>query len=454
MFRKLPRKKLVLLVGDIFAVVASLYITSQACSDDYLQISTLRRLHFFILLTHLFSLYLFDCYNFDYRFNSIPFVLRLFSAFVIPGMCVFVVLVILHDHPRLIFLGLQELLIFLPVLSCRLLLGAWFNKRLTPDRVIILGAGRNGQMALRLLKENRYYRVIGILDDNPELHETKLSGIPVEGGSELIPKLVATKQVDIILVAILREIEQEVYRLLAEAKMHGVSVEMISSFFESEMQKIPVLYVNHRWFVYMPVSVAQRNFYNGRLKRLFDIVCSFSGLVLLSPLLLLTAAAIRIESPGPIFFLQRRIGHNEQSFQMIKFRSMRIGLENERQFAGQRKDPRITRVGRVIRLFRIDELPQLLNVLKGEMSLIGPRPLIEDEVQAFAPKIPYYNLRHCLRPGITGWAQVNYPHGVTEKDALEKLEYDLFYIKNLSILLDLHIVLRTIRTVVFSKGAR
>jgi len=141
-------------------------------------------------------------------------------------------------------------------------------------------------------------------------------------------------------------------------------------------------------------------------------------------------------------------------FQVLKFRSMRTGLENHRQFAGQRDDPRITKVGHIIRLFRTDELPQLWNVLKGEMSLIGPRALMEEEVRTFTSCIPYYSLRHSLRPGITGWAQVNYPHGVTENDALEKLQYDLFYIKNLSPVLELQIFMRTIRTVLFWKGAR
>ena len=133
---------------------------------------------------------------------------------------------------------------------------------------------------------------------------------------------------------------------------------------------------------------------------------------------------------------------------------MKAGCENDRCYAGQRNDPRIIRVGRVIRFFRIDEIPQMWNVIRGDMSFIGPRALIEMEVEEFAPQIPYFSLRHSIRPGITGWAQVNYPHGAPVEDALAKLEYDLYYIKNLSPFLDLLILARTVRTVLFGKGAR
>jgi len=133
---------------------------------------------------------------------------------------------------------------------------------------------------------------------------------------------------------------------------------------------------------------------------------------------------------------------------------MRLGTENDRMFAGERNDPRITRVGKIIRLLRIDELPQIWNVLKGEMSFLGPRALMEKEVREFESKIPYFSLRHSIRPGITGWAQVNYRHGATIEDALEKLQYDLFYIKNLSPLLDFHILLKTIKVILFTRGAK
>jgi len=409
----------------------------------------------FTLLTYLFFFYLLDCYNFDYRFTSAHFLLRFISVPILASISIATTSFILNFRPFGVrFLVLQGLLIFFPAFFLRLALDAWYNKRRRTERVVVLGAGRTGRSILRLLVEKRQYLVIGFLDDSPKLHGTEVGGVQVLGGMERIPELVKAKQVDIFIVAILREMHHEVYRLLTEAKMQGVSVEVTPSFFEREAGKIPVRHVSNRWFVYMPIFGARKNLYNSKLKRLFDMGFALGGLCLLSPLLLLTAVAIRMDSPGPVFFLQKRIGLMGKPFQVVKFRSMRVGLEKERHFAGQRNDPRITRVGRVIRLFRIDELPQLWNVLKGEMSLIGPRALMEDEVQTFTPRIPYYALRHSLQPGITGWAQVNYPHGATEKDALEKLQYDLFYIKNLSFVLDFYIALKTIRTVVFWRGAR
>jgi exopolysaccharide biosynthesis polyprenyl glycosylphosphotransferase len=202
------------------------------------------------------------------------------------------------------------------------------------------------------------------------------------------------------------------------------------------------------------MSGARRSVYTRRVKRVVDVSLSLCGLVVSLPLMALLCIAVRLDSPGPALFVQKRIGRQERPFELYKFRTMRHGSENERAYAGRKDDPRITRVGKVLRLFRLDELPQLWNVLKGDMSLIGPRALMEEEVREFNPAVPYFSLRHTVRPGITGWAQVNYRHGATKEDALEKLQYDLYYLKNMSFLLDLDILLKTVRVVLFGKGAR
>jgi lipopolysaccharide/colanic/teichoic acid biosynthesis glycosyltransferase len=226
------------------------------------------------------------------------------------------------------------------------------------------------------------------------------------------------------------------------------------SFYEKRLGKIPVNHVSDLWFVFVPISGVRRNTYNQKVKRICDLFLSLIGIVLTLPFAAIIALAIKLDSPGPLFYIQQRIGWNEKAFELVKFRSMRDGADKEREFAGRPDDPRITRVGRIIRLLRMDEIPQLWNVFKGDMSFIGPRALMAEEVEAFSSKIPYFNLRHSIRPGITGWAQINYPHGAEEKDALEKLQYDLFYIKNLSPLLDLHIFLRTFYIVLFFRGAK
>jgi len=190
--------------------------------------------------------------------------------------------------------------------------------------------------------------------------------------------------------------------------------------------------------------------YRRRFKRAFDVAASAAGLVALSPILGAVAAALKILDPGPVFFLQTRAGLGAKPFRIIKFRTMRAGAEGAPVTAGG--DARVTPVGRILRRTKLDELPQLFNVLVGHMSFIGPRPERPEFVSELQKQIPYYMERLAVKPGITGWAQVRYRYGSTVEDAVEKLQYDLYYIKNLSLFLDLLIVLNTVQVVLFARG--
>ena len=181
---------------------------------------------------------------------------------------------------------------------------------------------------------------------------------------------------------------------------------------------------------------------------------SVVALILAMPIMLLTALFIKLESRGPILYKQERIGKDEKTFELIKFRSMRVDAEANGAVWAMENDPRVTRVGKVIRRLRLDELPQLWNVLKGDMSFVGPRPERMEFVRYLKKEIPYYALRHAIGPGITGWAQINYPYGASTKDALQKLQFDLYYIKNMSVILDMYIIIQTIRVMLLKKGAR
>jgi exopolysaccharide biosynthesis polyprenyl glycosylphosphotransferase len=247
---------------------------------------------------------------------------------------------------------------------------------------------------------------------------------------------------------------KDLHKRIVDAKVKGLTVYEMPTFCEIVLGKIPVQHVSDLWFVYVPISGVRKTTYNQKVKKILDILLSMIVLTLLSPVILITAVAIKLDSPGPVFYVQRRIGWREQPFNLLKFRSMKVGTEKHREFAGRKNDPRITRVGKILRVSRFDEIPQLWNVIRGEMSFTGPRALMEEEVNEFTPQIPYFSLRHSIRPGITGWAQINYPHGATVQDGLAKLEYDLYYLKNLSPLLDLIILVRTVRTVMFGRGAR
>ncbi|MFL5265779.1 MAG: exopolysaccharide biosynthesis polyprenyl glycosylphosphotransferase [Stellaceae bacterium] len=191
------------------------------------------------------------------------------------------------------------------------------------------------------------------------------------------------------------------------------------------------------------------------MKRAFDILVSSGLLIFTLPLLAATACLIKLEDPGPVLYRQSRVGSRGREFTILKFRSMRIDAETDGRprWAAQR-DPRVTRVGAVVRKLRIDELPQILNVLRGDMSFVGPRPEHPYFVADLAKSIPYYDERHWVRPGITGWAQINFPYGASTENARRKLTYDLYYVKNRSIFLDALILLQTARVIFWNQGAR
>ncbi len=238
---------------------------------------------------------------------------------------------------------------------------------------------------------------------------------------------------------------------LLRCRLEGIVVQEAESFYERLTGKIPAEAMRPSYLIFN-TGFAQHPL-AAFAKRLFDLVLAASGLLLTWPLLLVVALAIRLDSRGPVLFRQERSGQRGRTFTLNKFRSM---LADAEKLTGPvwatEDDPRVTRVGRILRKTRIDELPQLFNVLGGSMSLVGPRPERPNFVEELARKIPYYHQRHIVRPGITGWAQINYPYGNTVEDALQKLQYDLFYIKYQSLLFDLSILFTTVKTVVLRRG--
>ena len=237
-------------------------------------------------------------------------------------------------------------------------------------------------------------------------------------------------------------------------KFNGVEVYEVPTFYEKVAEKIPVLHTTNEWLGYADISGVKKNVYNTKFKKVFDKVISVAALILATPVMLMTAVLIMVESRGPVLYRQERVGRDEKLFELIKFRSMRVDAETDGARWAAENDLRVTSVGRIIRRLHLDELPQLWNVLKGDMSFVGPRPERMTFVQSLNREIPYYTLRHAIVPGITGWAQINYPYGASVEDAREKLQYDLYYIKNLSMILDIYIIVQTVRVTLFKKGAR
>lgn len=240
---------------------------------------------------------------------------------------------------------------------------------------------------------------------------------------------------------------------LLKCRVAGIDVLEGTTFYERLTGKLPVTFINPSWLIFS--NGFKKSKIKTFIKRILDISAAVTLLLLFAPIFIITSVLIKLESKGPILFAQDRVGQNKKEYMMYKFRSM---VENAEKLSGpvwaEDNDPRITRVGRVIRKFRIDELPQIWNVLAGTMSMVGPRPERKHFTDKLEKIIPYYSERFTVKPGVTGWAQVCYDYGASVEDAVEKLNYDLFYIKNMSIMLDVVIILRTIKTVLFGRGAR
>lgn len=265
--------------------------------------------------------------------------------------------------------------------------------------------------------------------------------------------LVRARRADQLVVAIRDRRGKLPIRDLLECKLHGVPICDISGFFEREFQQLRLDSLNTSWMVFG--DGFRRNWRRNAVKRALDLTASSALLIVTLPVMLATAIAIRLDSPGPVFYWQTRVGMGNRPFEICKFRSMRQDAERngEAQWATS-DDDRVTRVGRVIRKLRIDELPQIINVFRGEMSFVGPRPERPVFVEQLSQQIPFFLARHSLRPGITGWAQVCYPYGASVQDAKEKLQYDLYYVKNHTLFLDTVILLETVKVVLFGRGAR
>lgn len=324
------------------------------------------------------------------------------------------------------------------------------DKLTHPLRVLLVGADKNGSVRQLLADALPKAQILGYVGeatftpgDEPRL-----------GPSWQVLEAAQKTKATMIVLLPDAPVDDAIAHELLEAKLHGVMVVDIRSFYEHVVQRLPLSQINDEWLLQTEGFSLNTRGSLRRLKRALDVFLSLSLLILTFPLMLLTALIVRLESPGPIIYKQDRVGLHEKEFTVYKFRSMRADAEKDGAAWAQLNDSRITAFGRLIRKARIDELPQLWNVLKGDMSFIGPRPERMTFVKELKKTIPYYGLRHTVKPGLTGWAQVSYPYGASEEDARRKLEYDLYYIKNMSILLDIHIIFKTIGVVLFPKGAR
>jgi len=326
------------------------------------------------------------------------------------------------------------------------------RKRLFVQNVLLIGTENLASDIAEIIEgvQDSTYRIKGFVGTGKPSYNPH--NVPVQPTIEDFEGLLVSHEIERIIVALDDKRGATPINALLDCKMRGIIIEESTSFYERVTGKMLVERIAPSWIIYSDGFSLSRWKYH--IKSLLDLTFSVTLLTLTLPVLLITAILVKIESPGPIFYLQERVGEGNKPFRIIKFRSMRQDAEKNGAVWARENDDRVTRIGSIIRTLRIDELPQLWNVIKGEMSLVGPRPERQIFVDQLAKKIPYYAIRHKLRPGITGWAQVCYPYGASELDALKKLEYDLYYMKNVSIAFDLIIIFKTVKTVLFKKGSR
>lgn len=295
----------------------------------------------------------------------------------------------------------------------------------------------NGEMKNRVLDSIQHFQEYQYID--------------FTGAKEEFPKFVQENNISLIILCREKLASSEIREILA-MKLKGVEVKSYFDYMIENEGKIEVEFITEEWLLQAYGFKILRSQIQNNIKRVFDIIMAIIIGVMTLPVMAVAAIIVRLESPGPIIYSQDRVGENGKEFKVHKFRSMRNDAEKDGAKWAQVNDPRVTKFGNFMRKTRIDELPQLINVLKGEMSFIGPRPERMVFIKELEKEIPYYNLRHMVKPGLTGWAQVMYPYGASVEDARRKLEYDLYYIKHHSLYLDLMIMFMTFKTVVFGKG--
>jgi sugar transferase (PEP-CTERM system associated) len=400
------------------------------------------------------SFYLFDLYDFVIMHDRRELVLRLLQAL---GLAWIALALMFYALPQ-VMIGRGVTLISLPLallmmVGWRLSIHWILGHPELGERILIVGSGPFAIEIARetLERKDAGYRVVGFVDNDPALVGKSLINPKVIGLTSELSALVRSEHIDRLVVAIGDRRGQFPTQQLLKLSLSGdVSIEESASFYERLTGKVLLDMIRPSWLIFS--SRGRRARVNEMARTAMHRTLAFLGAMLSLPIALLTALLIKLESRGPALYKQERVGKNGRPFTLMKFRSMRVDAEKDGPVWAKTDDDRMTRVGRIIRKIRVDEIPQFWNILRGDMNFVGPRPERPHFVATLAQEIPYYEQRHLIAPGLTGWAQINYPYGASIDDARQKLQYDLFYIKNQNLALDATIMFETIKTILFGKG--
>ena len=400
------------------------------------------------------AFYFFDLYDFVVMRDRRGLVLRLLQGL---GLAWVALALMFYALPQTM-IGRGVTLISLPLAS--FLMVAWrlsihwiLGHPELGERILILGSG---PFAVEIAKETLQrkdagYRVIGFVDNDPNLVGKSLINPKVIGLTSEIMTLVRSQNIDRLVVAISDRRGQFPTQELLKLSLSGiVTIEESASFYERLTGRVLLDLIRPSWLIFS--SRGRRARINEITRSIMHRGIALLGAILSMPIAIITAVLIKLDSQGPVLYVQDRVGKNGRPFKLMKFRSMRTDAEKDGPVWAKTDDERMTRVGRIIRKIRVDEIPQFWNILRGDMNFVGPRPERPHFVAQLAQEIPYYERRHLLAPGLTGWAQINYPYGASIEDAKQKLQYDLYYMKNQSLALDATIMFETVKTILFGRG--
>jgi len=402
------------------------------------------------------SFYLLDLYDFVVMHDRRELVLRLLQAL---GLAWIALALVFYLMPQ-VMIGRGVSMISLPL--ALLLMVGWrlaihwvLGHPEIGERILIVGSG---PFAIEIAREtlgrpDAGFRVVGFVDSDPALVGKSLINPKVIGLTSELGALVRSEHIDRIVVAIGDRRGQFPTEELLRLSLSGdVSIEESASFYERLTGRVLLDLIRPSWLIFS--SRGRRARLNELAGAAMHRTVALLGAILSFPIAIFTAMLIKIESRGPIFYRQERVGKNGRVFSLMKFRSMRVDAEKDGPVWAKTEDERTTRVGRIIRKIRVDEIPQFWNILRGDMNFVGPRPERPHFIAQLAKEIPFYEQRHLVAPGLTGWAQIKYPYGASIEDAKQKLEYDLYYLKNQSITLDATIMFETIKTILLGRGGR
>lgn len=403
----------------------------------------------------LLILYLYDLYDFTVMGNRRELLLRLVQALGIAWALL--ALLFYFIPPLLIGRGVSIIsvpLVLVLLLGWRIVIHYLTGHPEIGEKILIVGSGQSAiDTAEAVLKRrDAGFRVAGFITENPEIVKEHLPNAKVLGGIGELEKVIKTGDVDRIVIAVRERRGTFPTETLLRMSLAGdVSIEECTSFYERVTGQVHLDMLRPSWLIFAGRGRDTR--FKTVIREAIHRVLGFIGLLFSLPIGLVTAILIKLDSKGPIFYRQERVGKNGRLIQVVKFRSMKTDAEADgKPVWATSDDDRTTRVGRVIRKIRVDEIPQFWNIIKGEMMFVGPRPERPHFVSQLAEEVNFYEHRHLVAPGLTGWAQIKYPYGASVEDARQKLQYDLYYIKNQSLPLDFLIVSETVKTVLFGKG--